>query len=220
MLKLALIGKNISHSKSENIYKKLLKEEFYYDLLDFSSESDLPKLSELQNRYLGISITSPYKKYYLNEVEDLSQTGIINTVRFLGSELEATNTDFHAIHFLLTRYLNSGIKKIHLLGNGAMAQTVLLALEKFPVDLIQYSRKAKNLDKISSGLLDHKALVINTCSRDYVYKGPKDKSYHFWDMNYDFSPHREYFHSSRVNYIDGMEQLYLQASFALKFWKL
>ena len=37
MIKLALLGKNISHSKSPEIYKTILKSNFSYDLIDCES---------------------------------------------------------------------------------------------------------------------------------------------------------------------------------------
>ena len=52
--KLALIGKNIAHSKSPEVYKTLLDNNVEYTLLDFISENEIPKLSELLKTFDGI----------------------------------------------------------------------------------------------------------------------------------------------------------------------
>ncbi len=60
--KLALIGKNISHSKSPEIYNKLLNNQVEYTLLDCDTVDAIPSLDELMKKFDGVSITSPYKE--------------------------------------------------------------------------------------------------------------------------------------------------------------
>lgn len=220
MLELALIGKNISHSRSESIYQGLLKKKFNYTLLDFESEDKIWTLDELKNKFHGVSITSPYKKYYVNEVEDHSGLGIINTLRFSNSRVEATNTDFLAVNSILENYIKSGVETVHLLGDGSMAEITKTLLDKHSVNQLQYSRKLNNLSVFENSSItkDASDLVINTCARDYSFQGSFLGSFHFWDMNYDMDNHKKYFQSSKVNYFDGAEQLLLQARFALDFW--
>ena len=47
MLKLALVGKEISHSLSQKMYEDLLKQKVDYSLLDYSSNQLIPPLSVL-----------------------------------------------------------------------------------------------------------------------------------------------------------------------------
>lgn len=220
MLELALIGKNISHSRSESIYQSLLKQKLNYTLLDFKSEEKIWSLSELESKFDGVSITAPYKKFYVDEVKDQSGLGIINTLRFNKSRVEATNTDFLAINSILESYIKSGVKTVHLLGDGSMAEITKLLLDKYEVNQLQYSRKLNNIGTFENSSIkkNYSDLVINTCAREYSFQGSLLGSYHFWDMNYDMDNHKKYFQSSKVNYFDGTEQLILQARFALDFW--
>ena len=44
MFKLALLGRNISHSQSPSIYRKLLGEKLDYKLFDYKNEDEIPSL--------------------------------------------------------------------------------------------------------------------------------------------------------------------------------
>jgi len=68
MNKFALVGKDISHSRSPEMYRKLISSDVKYDLLDYQSDLDIPTAVELLSKYDGINITSPYKKNFLNQV--------------------------------------------------------------------------------------------------------------------------------------------------------
>ena len=67
--KLALIGRNIAHSKSPEIYSKLLENNVDYHLLDYPSVDQIPSLDYFSKNFEGISITSPYKEVFINDVE-------------------------------------------------------------------------------------------------------------------------------------------------------
>src|SRR5688572_8700980 len=104
-MKFALIGKDISHSLSPELYKKIIGPHVQYDLLDFQNENELPSLKLLAQKYNGINITTPYKAHYLNEViledENLKQLGAINTIAFTKERFIATNTDVSAVQMIL-----------------------------------------------------------------------------------------------------------------------
>ena len=69
MYKFALVGKDISHSLSQSIYERLLQQAIDYTLLDYEKSEDIPTLSYIFNNGLkGLSITSPYKSYFYNDV--------------------------------------------------------------------------------------------------------------------------------------------------------
>ena len=154
-MKLALVGKDISHSKSPEIYKKILGEKLQsYQLLDYPNGSLIPNLKELFQHYDGISITSPYKAHFLSQVKlvgcPLDILGI-NVIRFRNNIFEGSNTDFIAIKALLKDLIEEiANKQIIILGDGVMSQITELALRELKVSYKVFSRKlTKNFTQLT-----------------------------------------------------------------------
>lgn len=219
MLRLGLIGKNISHSRSPEMYGRLIHEKFSYDLLDFIEESLIPSLEDLSVKYDGLNITAPYKKHFLSEVE-LSQQArelnAINCLKFVDGKAFGENTDYLAILKLLPNFLNSE-PKIKILGDGAMANVVIHALNEMRLTYQQFSRK-KSVDFYQLNFNENNVLVINCCGRDYLYKGQLSLNSHFWDLNYNSPDQSKIITNTGAKYSDGLELLELQALYAVQFW--
>ena len=224
MINLALIGKNISHSKSPSLYKSMC-EKISYKIINYKEEDCPPNLKEIFERenLLGLNITSPWKKAFSSQVifkDSFSNSlNIINCVKKKEGKLVATNTDCLAIRKILKRFLKEKFEQIVLLGNGAMAEVLRAVFEELQTDLplCQYFR-AKNPDLESldfSGLFpDKKTLVVNSCSTSFFFKGTLPRLSTFWDFNYNHEGHR----SKIVNYVDGFEFLKIQATHSLNFF--
>ena len=215
---LALIGRFIAHSKSPQIYQQIIGPGVKYDLIDRDHGNLLPSLEELFEKYDGISITAPYKKHYINHVEMLDEYSTIgvNCIRKRRGQFEGILSDAPALKFYLDQYLQLYSKyPIILLGNGAMAELVRFFLSKMNLSYTQYSR---SLGYSMRGFkLDlSPMLIINTCSRDYVFEGRLHPQSVFWDLNYDFSPH--VFLKHQCTYLDGMGMLLKQAEYSVNFW--
>src|SRR3989344_6105777 len=126
-MKLALIGRDISHSLSPQLYKKIIDPNLIYDLLDYDNESKLPSLESLAQDYQGINITAPFKSYYSHQVtipdDSIKKMGAINTIALSKDGYFGTNTDVIAIRSILN-VLQSKYSKIQLilLGSGVMAK--------------------------------------------------------------------------------------------------
>lgn len=217
-MKLALIGKNIQHSKSPELYKKLIGPNITYELIDVSDEKKLPTIEELKEHYNGINITSPFKKSYIGKLEvdeAVNDLGAINTISFTEKVL-ATNTDYYALQIILSRFK---IFKAILLGNGSMAQLTQKILKQLEIELIAHFYRSKD-GEIShldlTGINSSPVLIINSCSRDFIFKGKLPANAVFFDYNYNFSPH--HYLDSTVIYQDGLELLELQAQAAVEFW--
>jgi shikimate dehydrogenase len=235
MIRLALVGKNIHHSKSPQVYKELLGPWLHYDLLDFADSKDIPSALELLSVYQGVSITSPYKKHFLPEIQ-LSETasllGAVNCLGIKNGIVGGENTDYFAIETILHEWiLKYGRMNIVLLGDGVMSKVSQFVLNQIPeIDYRVYSRKKTeqfdqlNLIDIFSKQFEMSAqqLVINTCSREYLFRGPIDKKTLFWDYNYNynFNEHKLSLTPKTQEYFDGLKMLELQAQHALKFWGL
>ena len=232
MLKLALVGKNIQHSRSPEVYRKLISHSHEYHLLDYQSVEEIPSALHLLKIYDGISITSPYKKHFLSQVvlTPLAQTlGAINCLVKRGDELWGENTDYLAILEILRRWrVQYKNLAVIILGDGVMSNVTKAALDELQISHVIYSRKSH--PKLSNLNLEEcfskdfhaysKPLVINTCSRDFVFDGICPSGALFWDYNYHFSFHGETLAKKVESYVDGMEMLTLQAQFALAFWSV
>ena len=223
VFKLALIGKNISHSLSPGIYKKIIGNSIKYDLIDIKKEEELPRLDELKKIYRGINITTPYKKSYLNQVDtdDLSsQLGAINCISFK-SDTKGTNTDYFAVrdifYDLKNKYL---IENIFILGGGIMSQITQFFFDYNSLDYKVFSRQSGN-NIAQMDFSDHRnSLIINTCSREFEFSGQINKTSIFWDYNYSFRPHQSYFDQNDQSFLyqDGHDLLYAQAKYSTYFW--
>ena len=213
MIKLCLIGKNISHSRSPEIYKALLHEELQYDLLDFKSSDQIPPAKELLEKYTGVSITSPYKRHFLDQVElndEVRELGAINCLYHENGKMKGANTDWEALQKLFPNHVHS---QVAILGSGAMSKLFQIYLKKKQIPYVVYERKIHgDLNQI-----DYKdfGLIINCCSRDFNFSNELLPQNTFWDMNYSM------IHQGIIpNYFDGTKLLELQAHYALEHWSL
>jgi shikimate 5-dehydrogenase len=135
-----------------------------------------------------------------------------------------TNTDLLAVVDILQNYLkNFPNLKIILLGDGAMARVTKLVAQDLNIKIQQFSRKNNvDLSQLDISILKEASvqnLIINSCSRDFVFQGKVSGDEIFWDYNYSFIPHQNSLPSRVKMYHDGQEMLELQAKAAIKFWQ-
>lgn len=229
MIKLGLLGKNIKHSRSQEIYEEILKEKIDYRLLDYENSETIPALEELFDDLLGLSITSPYKQQFNSDpslTRLFDQYPAINCIKKINSKsFVGINTDYIAVKEILTNYINKFEKiNVLILGDGVMASITSLALKELDVTYLTFSRKEKlaDLNTLDYAFLEKKSsqsIIINCCSRDFIFCAKIPKNVIFWDHNYNLKPHQDYL-SEICNYQDGLELLRLQALHALKFWNI
>lgn len=222
-MRLALIGRDISHSRSPDLYRELIGPGISYELLDFESTDKLPQLADLATRLDGLSITSPYKEHFVSHVcisdPSVRALGAINTIN-LKPPYFATNTDLIAVRSLLGDFL-----KIHsdlsivLLGNGVMARVTELVAKELGLAIHRRARGlGDDMQNLDLSFLKGQPLVINACSRSFVFQGKLPANTIFWDYNYNFLPHQNSLPSLVMTYLDGMSLLRLQAESAISFW--
>ena len=102
MLKLGLIGKHISYSKSPDIFlfmKSYLDIDLTYDLIDIDESSIKILLNELKSGfYHGFNVTQPYKEIMLDYVDVVTpkakQIQAINTIYIKDHKIIGDNTDY------------------------------------------------------------------------------------------------------------------------------
>jgi len=224
--KLALIGKNISHSNSPVIYENLLGGLVTYELLDIDHEKNLMSPDDLMKRFDGVSVTSPYKEHYFNKVKTkkkLKEIGAVNCLYTQEEKIYGENTDQLALEELLKSFLvKINPSQIVLLGNGPMARITKNIFTNTSVKFEQKSRTlGDQMDRlVISKKKSGKNLIINACSREYLFKGTLQEGDVFWDYNYKQPEMKEAVTSRGGEYFDGEELLLTQAKFALSMWGL
>jgi shikimate dehydrogenase len=225
-MKLALLGFPIAHSLSPALYREFLGNQLTsYDLLEIENPSDVPGLEELSKKYLGLSITSPYKKHFFQDVVISSpivrELKAINTIAFRKDGYFGTNTDVIAVEKILKRMKGEmpGLSLV-ILGDGVMAKVTVMVAKSLQIPFEQFFRK--NGDDLTHLDLSQKrqnqTVVINSCTRNFVFQGKLHPEMIFWDYNYSFLPHQKSLPSQIKSYIDGQEMLRLQALAAIEFW--
>lgn len=226
-MRLALLGHSIQHSLSPALYKNFLGAQLTdYQLLDYADASAIPTLAELATRLDGLNITAPYKSHFVSQVQIDSKLvrklNAINTISFTDKGPVATNTDLLAVESLLQEYQKQFADlEILLLGSGAMARMTELVANQLNIPLKSFSRKAgDDLEKLD--LTDTSSaktpLVINSCSRSFIFHGQLPARAVFWDYNYRFPQHAQHIPQQVTRYIDGEEMLRRQALSAIQFW--
>jgi shikimate 5-dehydrogenase len=99
-----------------------------------------------------------------------------------------------------------------------MAQVWINILDKFNLKHKQYSRKIHGeIESLDFSNIDN-AVVLNCCSRSFVFKGKLSNRSLFWNMNYN-SPEQEILIKSLgCPYRDGSQLLKKQAIHASKLF--
>lgn len=228
MIKLALVGRHISHSLSPKIYRELINRPLEYDLLDYSDYSEIPTAGELLKRYQGVSITSPYKEHFLNQVQvdnEVLELKAINCLyRGLDQAIHGANTDFLAMRELVERdIVKKSVQHVLVLGGGAMARVTCEVLRQFNYPYQQLTRSEfgdlTSID-LSRFVSNGQAYIINCCSRDFLFRGKFPSGSLFWDLNYARESEALKMKALGLSYQDGLELLERQAFFALAKWQI
>lgn len=224
-MRLGLLGSGIQHSLSPKLYQEFLgKRLTSYELFDFSDAKEIPGLTDFAAKLDGLSITAPYKSHFLSEVSfkdpELRDLGGINCISF-SKKFWATNTDYLALKDLIPTFLASyPHHEIVLLGDGVMARITQMILSSLNCQFHHYSRKThgdiSELDLQKE--FSHPVLMINSCSRDFIFRGKASSESIFWDYNYSFRSHSETLPQRFKTYIDGLDLLRRQALSAITFW--
>lgn len=227
-MRLALIGKELSHSRSQFVYESILGVSINYELLDIPAEAQLPELSQTFKQYMGVSITAPYKSSYLNDVTfadgvgpELRQLGV-NCLSREEGEILATNTDFLATSYVVKSLLKKRkFSKAIIFGSGVMAKVTALVFDKMKLTYNVVARKSHGpIEKLD--LKDSETnLFLNCCSRDFIFSGKLPPNSVFLDQNYQVPLQGNIILKEKDQvYIDGGIFLILQAYYSLLHWKI
>ena len=154
MLKLAVIGKDVSKSDSARMHTfdmKGLGHECTYDLLSVTAEDFDKTVKKLMSEYYGFNITIPYKLDilpYLKKVEgDAEIFGAVNTVK----DGIGYNTDGIGFSLMLeNNEIEVNGKKILVLGAGGAGRSVVGKLTESGAEVFLYDLRKENAEKVCS----------------------------------------------------------------------
>ena len=141
-----LLGKNVSHSYSQEVHNSL---GYDYKILDLSF-SEFREIME-ERSFVGVNITMPYKQEalkYLDYIDPAAKKlNVVNTVVHKDNKLYGYNTDYFGLKYLI-KFNEIEIKdrNVVILGSGATSKTVKALCQDLG---------AKNITKVSQSNSNH-----------------------------------------------------------------
>ena len=154
MLKLAVIGKDVSQSLSPRMHTFILGElgeNCTYDKVSISSDDFAARAEQLFETYDAFNVTIPFKtdiKPYLSKIKgDAVSFGAVNTV--LSKTREGYNTDGYGFLLMLE---NEGIelkeKKVLVLGAGGAGRSCIKKLMDADAHVYAYEQSMARLEEV------------------------------------------------------------------------
>lgn len=153
MAKYGLIGGRLGHSFSMGIHEK------YFGIIGENSAYELFEVSEaclksaldgfLNNGYLGLNVTIPYKRAVMEYLDDISpeaeKIGAVNTIKFENGKMTGYNTDYYGFGKTLEKFgVKIENKRVYILGTGGAANAVYAYCRDKNADGVFVSRNPKN----------------------------------------------------------------------------
>lgn len=137
-MRAAVLGSPVAHSLSPILhtaaYRALGMEGWSYELYECTEEGLAPFLADLDDRWVGLSLTMPLKRRALelaSRAADLAVgVGGANTLVRRGSGWDAHNTDVEGITAALTESRIAAPRTALVLGAGATAASAVAALRE------------------------------------------------------------------------------------------
>ena len=174
-----LVGKNLTHSLSPQIYQSLGLNYQLYPTDDFLK---LKKLS-----FKGFNITNPYKDEAYNMCDFLSdeakRTHSVNTILKKDDGFHGFNTDVFGICQLIDHYkLDINNSKVIIIGNGATSRTIHEALKSYQAKkIVHLVRTIRRENEFSLSLYQ------NFSDYDYIFNATSYGTYPAHDIEPLFS---------------------------------
>ena len=200
MIRAALIGHPVNHSKSPRIHKHWLRTygiDGDYTVIDTPPEKLQITINDLiANGYAGFNVTLPHKVAVMSMCETLDQTaraiGAVNTVTIRNGKCHGMNTDaFGFIENLRAHFpgLNVMGKTAVVLGAGGAARAVIHTLSDAGIEkILLINRTAEHAQILAEAFpavevapwpsrsesLSRADLLVNTTSLGMIGKDPLD----------------------------------------------
>ncbi len=156
ILKLAVIGKDVSKSASPQIHKFIAEREGYgveYEAVSVAESAFPERIEKLLNLYDGLNVTIPFKLSvipYLKKTEgDALTFGSVNTVRTF--DKTGFNTDGEGFSLMLSNNgINCSGKRVLVLGAGGAGRTVAKKLADGRAEVFIYDKNFTSSEAVSN----------------------------------------------------------------------
>lgn len=173
-LRAAVLGRPISHSKSPALhraaYEAAGQRGWRYDAIEMGSEELPGFVADLDDHWLGLSLTMPLKETGLaiaDEVDEVARaTGAVNTLVLPGSGrrgdgrtdgIAGYNTDVNGIVAAVQRAAATGrdtpaaVERVAILGAGATARSAAVAAARLGANSVEvYARRPEAADDVAA----------------------------------------------------------------------
>ena len=183
-MKLALLGTNIQESKSPKLYRHfgaIAGININYELIDteFNSLEKGAKLNRIVKEFFrneghGLSVTSPFKRMAFDICDQhhksAMRTQSVNTIVRKNDRLIGYNTDLFGFEKALTSRINlGGIKKVLIIGTGAVVRTLIHVLNKRGTDVYITGRNLEEANLIASEYINGHVFPVHMSCLDTHY---------------------------------------------------
>lgn len=162
-VQLAVLGSPIAHSKSPALHGaayRALGLDWEYSAIEVRSGELERFLAAGASRWRGLSLTMPLKREILpllDKRDDVAlAAGVVNTVLFADGRLRGFNTDVDGAKRMLGEALSGPLRAAHILGAGATACSLAVALSQLGVrELTVSTRTPARAQEISEVAIRH-----------------------------------------------------------------
>lgn len=151
-MRIGLLGEKLSHSFSAIIHNYIYEKynlNLSYELFEFSKNNIASfKNFMLDNNVIGANITIPYKTYFLDKIDFLSERAkkisAINLIYQKNGKFYGDNTDYCGFEYtLLKNDINVSNKKCFIIGRGGASFAVKKVLEDLGAEVNLLYRENK-----------------------------------------------------------------------------
>ena len=169
-----LIGYPLTHSFSENYFKKKFVQEkisdCHYKLFPIKEIVELKELIRDHPDLCGLNVTIPFKKQvipFLQQSKLPEGLNACNCIRISDGQLFGYNTDWIAFRLSISPMIQSHHTEAMILGDGGAAEAVTYALKQMKIGVTIVSRTRRGgtsytYEELNKKIMYHHKIIVNT----------------------------------------------------------